>query len=427
MFKQRVKDWDLHKNYKAAERKELAQIITVVKYHEVMGETQPRKVLLRGQPVKMHKLRRDIRSQNLSTRRLLELRDLAQGIKSMPGQEVSVEDLRKRLVRSSSPASPLTTPPQLKNTELFLLYTDIFYKSVTVDSFPPVVDYAAIPPSRDYCNKVDAAFEVLKSGKSAKALQLLNDASEVTKQMLEKRCTETLSNFVYNAADWANDCPPDVFRVFWNYLTAMATIVLGEEHPTAMICKTIGDLEPGSSMYATAFQLIIKRLEKLLGHGHPETLASKDRYNVLLCWSGNFSEAERLHRQIVDYYDACDRLSHNAISCAYRLGRIMVRGGNFRGAEIVYRDTVERRKVSNHCANCPSYIHIAVVTDLVDCLLRRNEYAESEEILEDALGGFLKLDMKETVRIVSKLDSVLVKLGKDEKAEMLRLKYPEAF
>lgn len=44
MFKQRVKDWDLHKNYKAAERKELAEIVTVVKYHEVMDGNRPKQV-----------------------------------------------------------------------------------------------------------------------------------------------------------------------------------------------------------------------------------------------------------------------------------------------------------------------------------------------------------------------------------------------
>lgn len=424
MFKQRVKDWDLQKNYKAAERRELAEIVTVVKYHEVMGEGgRPRKVMLRGQPVKMHKLRRDLRHQNLSSKRLAEFQDLAHEIRSIAGQDVSVEDLRKRLLITSTPTPPVATPQELKHTEIFLANVDIFYQSYTEAHTNPPYNQENIPKSRDYFNNCDVAFELIKTGATGKGLQLLNATCEFAQPMLESRCTETISNMVYQVADWVSSVPRDIFMSFFGFFTSMAVTVLGDTHPVAQICRAISGLEPGSPVYEVAFRIIVNRLQKNIGPTHREVFEARDRHGVLLCWRGNFADAERLHRELVDIQDAKDKYSHVALLTYYRLGRIMERSGNVAGAEDIYREVVTRRRISPGCKNCPSYNHSAMTLSYVELLMARGAYEESEQVLREVLDTALV----DKLRIITALNTALIKLGKFEEAEVLRLQHPNAF
>jgi hypothetical protein len=54
MFKKRVIDWNLNKNYKATERKTIARVVEQYRKH---GDPIP-PIMLRGQPVKMHRIQR---------------------------------------------------------------------------------------------------------------------------------------------------------------------------------------------------------------------------------------------------------------------------------------------------------------------------------------------------------------------------------
>lgn len=438
MFKQRVTDWDLNKNYKAKERKDLAQI---VKYYQETGEEPPKNILIRGQPVKMHKIRRDARDHQLSPRRRAELQELDKSIKTITAHEVSLEDLRKRMVLSSTPIPPLSTPAPLKYTETVLLQTKFFYDSfVRQDLLPGPKensdaiqswDLLATRPSWDFCNKVDAAFELLKESQQKAAFKMLDEASDMARPLFTSKDTDTLCMFLFNAADWSISVPSDIFKTFWRFLWQMAITVLGEKHPVTVICLLIACVEPGSPVYATAFQIIVPKLEEMLGPGHKLTLNVKDRYNVLLSWAGEDDQAERLQRQLVQHYDRYDPSSHDTLRAVYRLGRILERKGDYPEAEKVYLDAVQRRKQSS-CRECPNITHLGAVFGLVDVQAHRKEYSVGEPLLREIIEECLNNPNRgkqdgSTLRAVGYLGRVLLAQGREQEYDDLKQQYPDAF
>jgi tetratricopeptide (TPR) repeat protein len=380
MFKQRIKDWGLGKNYTAAERKDLAQI---VKYYEGIGENCPKELLVRGQPVKAHRIQRDSKKIRLSHMQLSELRQLDQDLKSTGNSQVALEDLRKRLALSSIPVRPLATPPSHRYPEILLLQTKLYSESYIQLAIRGAADDDTISTGI-FCHKVDAALGSLERGQQKKGWRMLDEASDSVRSLFTSNDKSILRLLLRFTQRWYKSATPALFKVLWNHISGMASAILSHNSPIALVCISIAQMGSGYEVCETAFGIMLSEFEQSLGPDHEKTLKIKVLYQSLLLESGNFEAAELLQRQLLDHHERINEYSYDSVWAAYGLGLVLEKKGDFQGAEEAYRSASLRGRICNG-ELFPIQDDIYVLQHLVRMLSRRKEYAECEALLAEAL------------------------------------------
>jgi tetratricopeptide (TPR) repeat protein len=380
MFKQRIKDWGLGKNYTAAERKDLAQII---KYYEGIGENCPKELLVRGLPVKAHRIQRDCKKVRLSHMQLSELRQLDQDLKSTGNSQVAFEDLRKRLAVSSMPVRPLTTPPSHRYPEILLFQTKLYCQSYIQLAVRGSADDDTTSPGT-FCNKVDAALGSLERGQQKEGWRMLNEASDSVRSLFTSNDKSILRLLLRFTQRWYKSARPALFKVLWNHISGMASAILSHNNPIALVCVSIAQMGSGYEVCETAFGIMLSEFEQSLGPSHEKTLEIKDLYQSLLLESENFEAAELLQRQLLDHHEHINEYSHGAVWAAYGLGLVLEKKGDFQGAKEAYSSASLRGRICNG-EQFPTQDDIYVLQHLVRMLSRRKEYAECEVLLAEAL------------------------------------------
>jgi hypothetical protein len=380
MFKHRIKEWGLGKNYTAAERKSMAQII---KNCEGAGESCPEELLIRGQPVKAYRIQKDWKMEQLSHKRLPELYQLDQDMKFTGNSQIALEDLRKRLELSSMPVRPLAALPSHRHTEILLLQTKLYCESYIQLVFHGAVDDDPIS-SGVFCNKVGAALSLLERGQPKKGWRMLHEASDSVIPLFTSNDKSILRLLLRFTQRWYKSATPALFKVVWTHISDMASTILGHNSPITMVCVSITNIGGGYEVCETAFGVMLSEFEQSLGPDHETTLEIKDLYQSLLLESGKFDAAELLQRQLLHHYGHINEYSHSAVWAAYGLGLVLEKKGDFQGAEEAYRSASLRGNICNG-ERFPTQGDIYVLQHLVRMLSRRNEYAEGEALLAQAL------------------------------------------
>jgi hypothetical protein len=380
MFKQRIKEWGLGKNYTSAERKDLAQI---TKYYEGIGENCPKELLVRGQPVKAHRIQRDCKKVRLSHMQLSELRQLDQDLKSTGNSQIALEDLRKRLAVSSMPVRPLATPPSHRYPEILLFQTKLYCDSYIQLAVCGSADDDTLSPGT-FCNTVDAALGSLERGQQKEGWRMLDEASDSVRSLFTSNDKSILRLLLRFTQRWHKSATPALFKVLWNHISGMASAILSHNNPIALVCVSIAQMGSGYEVCETAFGIMLSEFEQSLGPDHENTLEIKDLYQSLLLESGNFEAAELLQRQLLDHHEHINEYSYGSVWAAYGLGLVLEKKGDFQGAKEAYSSASLRGRICNG-EQFPTQDDIYVLQHLVRMLSRRKEYAECEVLLTEAL------------------------------------------
>jgi tetratricopeptide (TPR) repeat protein len=385
MFKHRIKEWGLGKNYTAAERKYLAQMI---KDNERIVESCPKELSIRGQPVKAHRIRRDCEREQLSLMRLSELHQLDQDMKFMGDSQIELEDFRKRLALSSMPVPPLATPPLQRHTEILLLQTKLYCESYIKLALHGAVGDDLLYPGI-FCNTVDAALSLLERGKAEEGWRMLDEASDSVKSLFASKDKSILRLLLRFTQRWHKSATPMLFKVLWTHISDMASTILSDNSPITLVCVSITHMGSGYEVCETAFGLMLSEFEQSLGPDHEKALEIKELYISLLLESKNFDAAELLQRQLLHHYEHINEYSHSSVWAAYGLGLVLEKKGDFQGAEEAYRSASQRGSICNG-ERFPTQDDVYVLQHLVRMLSRRNKYAEGEALLAQALNMCLE-------------------------------------
>jgi len=431
MFNHRVLDWNLCKNYKASERKEVVELLT---RHQIDGQNIS-SVLVRGQPVKLHRLRKEFKgtSPQISDRRVKK-----RNTKPRNADEMLLDDLRLRITLSGTPASPLSTPPQLKYAEIILHQTNVHFESYVPlpgtfasEAGDPVVDDLGLQHVPfNFANKIDFALCDLAAGKHKSAWRLLDEASDMAKSVFESRHPKTFQVLLFNATDWSVTAPPELFKALYTFIANMAATVLGANNPISLTCLAIIQLEGGAEIYTMAYRLLVSKLQKLLGPHHKDVVSAKDEMCTVFSFSGNADEAERMQMELVQQCDSLNPYSSEALWALYALGASQRRKEDFISARTSLFEVSERARTIDSELFVYNAVEISVLRELVPAMVKLGEHIEAQHFAERLLERALKvwnIQDWQPVAIVIVLDSILREQGKMEEAEKLRQQYPEAF
>jgi hypothetical protein len=242
MFKTRITRWKLNKNYKAAERIAVAQII---RSHKTKGCTSPQ-VLLHGRPVKMHRVQRHCRTRIYSPRpssddHVLSLTEddkrcqvrctcCESDIRQDEGCQarIMLSDVQKQVFLASKPQPPLPVPTELKNAELILYQTNVFYRSYfnpscNINRRPAEIQCTVGINSGAFLNLVLTGADALHSGQRTAGWRLLHEASNLTLPMLKQHDARTLDSLLNLASSLEARGYPDLFHSIWSFIREMAS------------------------------------------------------------------------------------------------------------------------------------------------------------------------------------------------------------
>ncbi|KAH6671171.1 hypothetical protein B0J14DRAFT_656155 [Halenospora varia] len=450
MFKRRVTDWKLNKNYKAAEREAIARVVERYRNH---GDPTPT-ILVRGQPVKMHRIQRHCKiGQSLTSpfgsagsfdSSVLnnDARQIHSGGLTMEyDKEMNLMDdmrtqkgnLPKMAGLFKIPLRQLSPPDELKHAEIVIYQTNVFYESYAQSMVTGEIkgngalgSEAGVDLSAFVC-KVSTALQLRQR---RAGWRLLNEAMDMIKPILESKHPHTLRVLVVRASDWEY-LSLDIYRVIWRQISKMASIVLGDSDPLSKVCLAITHIKSNGHVNEAVNRLLSSMFERTLGPYHVETLQAKSDYTTSLVGNGDFARAECLQRMVIsDFEKLGHKYGEEVVFEAYVLGYILNEKGDFSGAKKVFRDALQLSRVASE-EKSPTVADLYIIEEVVS-RLAEDEYIEGQVLLQEALrkgleyGHWGRNDWQ-TVSVLVSLENLLEKQEKFDEAEMLRLQYPEAF
>jgi len=425
MYLQRINKWDLCKNNKQAEHTKSGQTHS---QHEKHGRVH-HKATVRARPARIKKEPKDKgpASQISEDRQVVKKNTNPSKILKPKDTVALLDELRQQIMNSSSPLPPLSTPFKLKNAEMFLAYTNIFY-----DSFPALsTEETAIQPY-DFSNKLDAAFDYLNVGQQKAAWRILNDASDMVQPLLASNNWRLMQLLVGNALDWSLKAPVDAFKSVFTYISSMATLVLGRGNPISVVCTAITSLDAGDPAYMPACRLIVAKIEAKLGSSHKEVLQAKDMHGMLLTIGQCHDEAQSIQRELLRHHLKEDPLSQEAVWAFYRVGLTCEKLRDWEGAVNVLRHVLDACQTVDPTGFPFVEIELVATRDLYPALTALGREAEAELIIEEKMNKCLanhdwEPDDWRMVLFVGLLERCLRNQGKIDEADRLKEEHPEAF
>jgi len=289
----------------------------------------------------------------------------------------------------SAPARSLSMPSQLKYPELLFHQISIFYSSAFESTMQGSFNEDEVLLSGEFCHTIDKALSSLQRGiyhpaQQKIGWQLLNEALDSVQSLFCNKNSHILRYLLRYTQRWYASASPKLFRVLWNHISEMASLLLTEKSPITLACRSITHLDHSYEVYETAFELILSNVEQSLGCHHDETSRIKEMYLSLLIESGHLDTAENLQRRLLKQYQNSDEYSQESMWAMYGLGLIMEKMGDFLRAEEAYSNASLRGKVFRG-ENYPSLDDVHVMQHHIRMLSRRNAFADCISILSEAL------------------------------------------
>jgi hypothetical protein len=368
MFKKRVIDWNLNKNYKAAEREAVARVVEQYRNH---GDPIP-PILLRGQPVKMHRIQRHCKIGQSVTGLFASAGPFDSSVlendhgqiqpggstaeynkKMYPMDDMRITaDNRQNMTAAlfAIPLRQLSPPDELKHAEVIAFQTNIYYEWITQpwvasemkgcirESQGELNARMATSPGA-FRRKVSSALSSLKSSQSTAGWRLLDEAMDMIKPMLASKNLFNFEAVLRVAWEWEILLPSDIYRMILGQILEMAPIVLGESDPLSKVCLAIAHIRSKNHVYEIAARLMRSIFERTLGPCDSVTVQAKSKHVESLLAIGDFNGAECLQRRVISDYEELGNKKEVAEQVFY-LSCILERKRGFIGTKMAFRDAL---------------------------------------------------------------------------------------
>ena len=282
MYKTKLAQWSLMKNYKATEKENLARI---VKAHRDSGGSAPR-LTLRNRPADLSRVRRFCKQQkfleeicdahpnessfNLSTKASSGDRWKATAgviqtaLKSVhKSSPSSVSGLRQTLF---DPERPFTTDSHEGRIELVLFQTRIFQQS----RFASTGDSDILGRARDYTtdwmSKLVFGVRALVQQKSTQGWRALNEACEIFYRVLDDQSHNLFSRLFYALSDsgWTEHL--NLYQHLLQFFTKSSAAKLGCNHPMTIVLYHLQEQRTFADAVRPVFEVVMDVCEESLNY-----------------------------------------------------------------------------------------------------------------------------------------------------------------
>jgi tetratricopeptide (TPR) repeat protein len=188
-----------------------------------------------------------------------------------------------------------------------------------------------------------------------------------------------------------------------------------------LLCKTSVYLNTQGSFEAarTKAKESVELREKLLGHEHPDTMASLSNLAAVLQSEGEYQAAEEINRRVVEIQGKVLGNDHpDTLTSVDNLGFVLWKSCNFEAAEEMIRRALEGRKTvlgEEHLDTLTSIDHLSAVLE------RQGEFESAEMMAQQALKGRERILGEEHPDTLISVDNLVWALMKQNKAEVFEV------
>ena len=214
-----------------------------------------------------------------------------------------------------------------------------------------------------------------------------------------------------------------IWRVYIAHAQYAVTRGSNKSEEVIDLAQKCGDFLHSDGRYyesKTMHQTVLTHREKVLGPGHPGTLASINGLGNILFSQGKYEEAEAMHQGELEGYQKVLGPEHpDTLTSVNDLGNVLFRQGKYEEAEAMDRRALEGyQKVLG-----PEHPHtLASINNLGLVLSRQGKYEEAEAMHQWVLEGCQKVlgpEHPHTLASINNLDLVLSRQGKYEEVEAM--------
>ena len=380
MYKTRITQWDLRKNYTISEKKE---IIELMKTHNLAGRPVPIPDI-RGRKTKMNRIRRYCRQEKIleevaeilprlwidGRKKKKPLASRYRGSKLQPpvGRPATISLANGEFLPWAStesnvarcdPERPFSLTSELDRIEIVLLHTRMYFDWSYLrygSSLPTCEDFPwdRAPENAPYMSQESytlAAFNRLQCGvggivrkKPRVGWQLIYEACEMLEVALHNACPRLVGTLLSTFGDGDWEQVPELRAQLLRYITRLLVLKHGCYHPLSIASYHLL-LQPIFAAAAEpAYNVMIKvAAQQSQGSTSGEVFNLRIRLCVALLSKGRWTELELLAHSLLQEYDAASGSTDwRTRSILWHLGVAYLLQGKVEEAELVFRDAAHR-------------------------------------------------------------------------------------
>lgn len=443
MYKTKIEQWGLKKNYNAAEKERFARI---VKAHRDSGRGVP-PLTLRNRAVKMDRVRRFCKQRrileeicdalpaqsaskgtNLSQKapadnRLAVTGVLAGAIEGVGNSSLSLMLSSEKM--SFDPERPFSTTSRDGRIELILFQTKIYHKSLDANVINlNELDGCTILTQSEanlqiWQEKLVYGMWLLRQQKSTEGWPMIHEACEMTSQILDQP-PQSFFRFLLNTFDDHNlaSCP-DLRAHILQFFTKASAATLGCNHPISVVSYHLQEQQILADVVKIAFEVLMDVVGENAEPTNPEVWSLRDFYCRALALRGEWAAAESYGQRFLKQCEEIfGRVHWRTRRLLFNIGEIYYVQGLHELAEREFQDLLQRGR-KDLGAQYPGWIDISALRILAWIWEGRGDFTQSEEYWRQVLAGAIKecgVENDATICFFVNIEQSFKDQGKDPEA-----------
>lgn len=414
MYKTKITQWGLKKNYTAAEKEHLARVF---KGHHDSGTGIP-PLTLRNRPAKLDRIRRFCKQEKIfeeiydalqsdtpykenvnssakalaGTRGAATAQVICAAVNGVQNSSLSsVQSLRQTPL---DPERPFSTTSNIGRIELILLQTKIYHQSrfgsgIQSDTRgAPTRDYQeSINLVNSWIGKLSYGAGALAQQKYARGWRLINEACEMVHKVLEQQPINLFRVLFYGLSDDDLSLFPDLRTSLLRFFTKISVGRLGCNHPISVVLYHWQEQQIFTDAINSFFEVLVDVFGENLDPENDESWSIRRDYCGSLRGQREYAAAESHGlRFLKQSEEAFGRLHWRTRELLLEFAFTKYRQGQSDLAEIECQDVVQRGRedLGNEFpdAGCIYALH-----QLAQIYSTRGDFAQSDEYWRAALIG----------------------------------------
>jgi len=442
MYNKRIKDWKIMKNYKQKEKDAVC--------HALQKRTEAGKishhVTIRGQPVKFRRILRHMRDPAKDTGmqdpggpststddngvevRTPNIRCFLDAESSLPRLQA---DSPQRSSWNPEPGRPILSHDDQGIAEILCREgVGYFQRAFSRDVHPPQrpKDIKLRDPFGIF-NWISLANFHANRGSYSDARIIFNRASEQLKRALREQSTRLLPAML--RAVYHHDCKETPFNVrdlFNKHAADLCETILGAQHPTTVVMRTIREVESKAQVLNAIFESLwgTVRTQFAFDEAHDLSLyLAKQKWSTLQVL-GQYQEAERILERAVTLCTSLHGTRHVlTLRLLDQLACLEFERQNYSRAKLLFERLLCDSGNEDGRVTEP-WIREEALTGLAHLAKADGDLPKAEALLREALDLCLRRwgsKDESTICVVSTLEQTLRECGKESEADRLGVSF----
>jgi tetratricopeptide (TPR) repeat protein len=413
MYKTKITQWDLRKNYTAAEKEHLARVF---KEHRDSGKGIP-PLTLRNRPAKLHRIRRFCKQEkileeicdalesnspskgsvNLSAkapsgdRGAVTAQVICATINSVQNSSLSVQGLTQTLL---DPERPFSTTSNIGRIELILLQTKIYHQSRFDSGTRSDTRGAFIRDCQEsiclaygWIRKLRYGLGALAQQKHAQGWRMINEACEMVHKILEQQPKDLFIQLSYGLSDEDLSLFPGLRTSLLRFFTKSSVGKLGCNHPISVVLYHWQEQQIFADAVGPFFEVLVDVFGENLDPENNEFWEIGSHYCASLRQQREYAAAESHGlRFLKQSEEAFGRLHWRTRELLLEFANMKYEQGHYDLAKIEYQDIMQRGRedLGNEFPDAECVIALRQLALIYEV---QEDFSQSEEYWRAALTG----------------------------------------